>query len=105
VLVCRGSLCCPQERRLSGAGGKWSEVSRRPEVMLQRECSLIDASCQAYYLPTKADLFIAQFRRWLDRFGGGGPFGRASTTLDPLLWRTREVGSGGVTWVLWLESG
>ena len=38
-----------QERRLSGEGGNWSN---------------------AYYLPTKADLFIAQFRRWLDLYGG-----------------------------------
>jgi hypothetical protein len=28
-----------------------------------------------YYLPTKADLFIAQFRKWVSQYGGGGPFG------------------------------
>lgn len=28
-----------------------------------------------YYRPTKADLFVAQFRKWIQTFGGGGPFG------------------------------
>lgn len=30
-------------------------------------------------------------RKWIDLHGDGGPFGRASTTLEPLSWETREV--------------
>ncbi|EWM25140.1 pheophorbide a oxygenase [Nannochloropsis gaditana] len=35
-----------------------------------------------YYMPTKADLFVAQFRRWIDTYGKGGPFG--ALTADAL---------------------
>lgn len=30
---------------------------------------------EAYYLPTRADTLVAAFRTWLDKAGGGGPFG------------------------------
>ena len=30
---------------------------------------------QAYYMPTAADAYVVAFRQWLERFGGGGPWG------------------------------
>eukprot|EP00624_Nannochloropsis_granulata_P003534 evm.model.NODE_27969_length_46271_cov_24.043224.5 len=42
-----------------------------------------------YYLPTKADLFVAQFRKWIEKFGGGGPFGPLTKNdLEELDWKT-----------------
>lgn len=33
--------------------------------------------CQVCYMPAQADTFVVTFNRWLQRFGGGGPFGAA----------------------------
>jgi hypothetical protein len=30
---------------------------------------------QAYYMPDPADTYVLAFRQWMDKFGGGGPFG------------------------------
>ncbi|KIZ07245.1 pheophorbide a oxygenase [Monoraphidium neglectum] len=30
---------------------------------------------KAYYMPSQADTYVTAFRRWLDDFGGGGPWG------------------------------
>lgn len=30
---------------------------------------------KAYYMPTQADTYVASFRRWLDDYGNGGPWG------------------------------
>jgi hypothetical protein len=32
---------------------------------------------QVCYMPSTADTYVIAFQRWLDRFGGGGPFGAA----------------------------
>jgi phenylpropionate dioxygenase-like ring-hydroxylating dioxygenase large terminal subunit len=32
-------------------------------------------AAQAYYMPSAADTNVIAFRRWIDQFGGGGPFG------------------------------
>lgn len=31
---------------------------------------------QAYYMPSRADSYVLGFRTWLDKFGGGGPWGQ-----------------------------
>lgn len=60
-----------QERRLAEAGGIWE---------------------QSYYLPTKGDLYIATFRRWLSKFARGGPFGLPKTEqFEPYDWRQPEL--------------
>lgn len=30
---------------------------------------------QAYYMPSPADALVIAFRKWVDKFGSGGPFG------------------------------
>lgn len=47
-----------QEWRLASRGGNWQDNWQ-----------------EAYYLPTKGDLFIATFRRWVSKFSRGGHFG------------------------------
>ncbi|CAM9688812.1 unnamed protein product, partial [Phaeothamnion confervicola] len=37
---------------------------------------------RSYYLPTRSDLYVSQFRRWMDRFGDGGPFTAAEIERD-----------------------
>lgn len=60
-----------QERRLAQAGGIWE---------------------QSYYLPTKGDLYIATFRRWISKFARGGPFGPPKPEqFEPYDWRQPEL--------------
>ena len=43
--------------------------------------------CSAYYLPTRADLFVATCRKWLDRVGspfGDGGFGTGGLGTSPV---------------------
>ena len=30
---------------------------------------------QVYYMPGASDAYVATFRQWLEKIGGGGPFG------------------------------
>ena len=30
---------------------------------------------QVYHMPGSSDNFVTAFRTWLDKYGGGGPFG------------------------------
>jgi len=60
-----------QERRLAARGGDWQ---------------------QSYYLPTKGDLFISTFRKWITKIGRGGPFGPPQPEqLEPYDWRQPEL--------------
>jgi hypothetical protein len=58
-----------QQRRLAAAGGDWQK---------------------AYYLPTKSETYIAAFRRWVSKFGRGGPFGPPKQFV-PFDWRHPEL--------------
>lgn len=48
---------------------------------------------QAYYMPSQADTLVVAFRNWLEKFGGGGPWGRIDTQylnkLEPRQSRTQ----------------
>lgn len=41
----------------------------------------------SYFLPTRADALVAAFKNWLDKAGGGGPFGplHKAASYSPLV--------------------
>lgn len=71
VLDDDNNFLAQMERRLAARGGDWQSN---------------------FYLPTKADLFIAAFRKWISKIGRGGPFGEPKPEqLEPYDWRQPEL--------------
>jgi len=56
--------------------------------LVMREGDSTASWAKRYYLPTKADLFVARFRQWPSKYGGGGPFGPLTKhDLEELDWK------------------
>lgn len=76
-----------QQNRVLDDDNIFLAVQERRLVM--REGDSTASWAKRYYLPTKADLFVGQFKKWLGRFGGGGPFGALTKDdLEELDWKT-----------------